>query len=78
MNGQPDSVQLGDNVTWMHCISNGSSMRFMTRRGKVIKLRGKTAYVRMRNGRRVDVHVSELRKRGDKTELTDLTEMLFT
>lgn len=66
----------GDEVTWMHCVSSGSHMRFTTRRGAIVALRSKTAYVRMRNGHKVDVHVDELRKLGQETTLTELVKNL--
>lgn len=68
--------QSGDEVTWMHCVSNGSHMRFTARRGTIVALRSKTAYVRMRNGRKVDVHIEELRKLGQETALTELVKNL--
>lgn len=69
-----DGFCVGDKVTWAKCVSNGYSMRWSTREGKIARLCGPMAYVKMRNGREVNILTSLLRKAGEKTFVTELFE----
>ena len=63
---------VGDAVTWMHTKYNGNSFNFSTRNGKIEEIGGFSASVKMRNGRRAWVLLSQLRKEGQRTELTEM------
>lgn len=65
---------VGDEVTWTHCTSNGHSMGFSARQGKITGINGGLAYVKMRNGRETYVLVTSLRRKGEKTQLTEMVE----
>ena len=66
------SFCVGDVVTWTHTKSSGNSFSFSTRKGKIESVRSLSAYVKMRNGRIVVVLLSDLRKEGEQTELTEM------
>jgi hypothetical protein len=67
-------LKSGDSVSWMHARSNGSSIGFSTRNGKITQINGGLAFVKMRNGRVENVWLKQLRKDGEKTELTEIFE----
>jgi hypothetical protein len=63
---------VGDVVTWTHVKSSGSSFNFSTRSGKIDEIGAFAAFVKMRNGRKEWVHLSRLRKQGQRSELTEM------
>lgn len=72
----PSSLSADDQVTWTHTRSEGKGIRMTTRQGKITSITDDIATVKMRNGRTYNVHVSNLRKLGEKTSLTQLFENL--
>lgn len=69
----------GDSVTWMDVVSvKRYSMRFTERQGKVISINGAgtVATVKMRNGREIEMLVSDLRHEGEKGHVTELFEKI--
>lgn len=74
MNATP--LQIGDRVEWMHCRSNGTSLGFSTREGKIVSFLGNTACVKQRNGRKQWVGLEDLTRDGEKNGVTKLFETL--
>ncbi|MDR3427827.1 hypothetical protein [Silvimonas sp.] len=68
--------KVGDKVEWMHCSSNGNSMRFSSREGKIEILNPCYAQVKMRNGRKCWVHISDLTLPDQKNGVTKLFEVM--
>ena len=58
----------------MHATSNGKSLGFSTRQGKIERIGKTTAHVKLRNNRREWVSLTRLRKEGQKTELTEMIQ----
>ncbi len=64
---------VGDRVTWTHCRSNGRSIQFSTRTGKIVLCRHRDAFCKQdRNGRTEWVLYGRMRRAGQRTELTDI------
>jgi len=63
---------VGDSVTWTHATSNGKSIGFSTRQGKIETIMKTQAHVKLRNNRREWVLLKRLRKEGQRTELTEM------
>jgi plastocyanin len=64
------SFKVGDAVTWTHTKSNGNRFSFSTRDGKIIELNNVFALVKMRNGQKKNVCLSDLTPAGQPTALT--------
>jgi hypothetical protein len=60
----------------MHCSSNGNSIRFSSRKGKIEILNPSYAHVNMRNGRKCWVAISDLTLPGQKNGVTKMFEGL--
>jgi hypothetical protein len=70
-----DEFCIGQDVTWMHCSSNGRSLGFSTREGKIKQLGNKAAFVkRHRSGKTEWVSYENLTPAGDKNAVTKLFE----
>lgn len=66
---------VGQDVTWMHCSSNGRSLGFATREGKIKQLGNKAAFVkRHRSGKTEWVSYENLTPAGEKNAVTKLFE----
>lgn len=66
-----DQLVSGDSVHFTKVVSNGHSMKFTTVYGKIVSISGNVATVKMRNGRECWANIGELRKEGQRTQLTD-------
>ena len=71
-------MEIGNQVTWLHVSSRGSTFSMRTKTGQIEKINGDVATVITgRNKRRVEVPVNELRLAGQRTALTDFAETIF-
>lgn len=68
--------KVGDEVTWTHTTSSGSSFNFAERRGKIIRIGKAAAEVKMRNGKTTVKNLSRLTPAGQKNEITRMMENL--
>ncbi len=71
--GPGSEFSVGASVTWTHCRSNGRSIQFTTRHGRILELGKSIALCKQhRSGRTEWVRYDRLRIEGVRTELTDL------
>lgn len=71
-------MEIGNQVTWTHVSSRGSTFSMRTKTGQIEKINGDVATVITgRNKRRVEIPVNELRLAGQRTTLTDFAETVF-
>jgi len=69
-------VNVGDSVTWMLIRTHSGGTSFSERVGVIERLQNSMAFVRMRNGRRLWMSVADLRKEGEKTEVSELFDRI--
>lgn len=62
----------GDEVTWTHCRSNGRSIQFTRREGRIVEVGKVIALCKRHRATAEWVRIDRLRHAGDRSELTDL------
>ena len=60
----------GDRVTWTHTTSNGRSINFRVREGRVVEQIGNLVTVKYR-GKQDTLHRDRVRRVGERNELTE-------
>lgn len=70
---------VGDQVTWMKTTIRGSMIGIETKDGTIESIDGSVATVKppKKGSRRVRVHVSRLRKQGERTELMETLDQVL-
>lgn len=71
-----EEVEVGMRVTWMDATGSGRGFNLKSKKGKVIQVGERSAYIQKSGGRKEWISFRRLRKEGDKTELTELFEGL--
>ncbi len=67
---------VGDEVTWCHVRKTRNTAQMTTRTGKIEAAAGDFALVKSRNGKAQWLAINSLRRAGQKTELTELFDVL--
>ena len=66
----PEPLKPGDPVSFTLVKRSGSSLRFSSREGTLVRIDGVTAQVKAKNGRRLWVNTADLRRVGQQNALT--------
>ena len=67
-------IKVGDKVSWTHTSSSGRSISMSLREGVVVEIGPKFAKVKTSSKRIVELALSSLRVRGQKSEITEFVE----
>lgn len=69
-------LSVGDDVQWMHVSRSGRALKFSQRYGVLMRISGRVGIVQSRNGRTMNVLLSDLRRLGEKGHVTQMFEGL--
>lgn len=78
-NPKPVELTVGDRVTYMKRTRRGSEISLETKEGVIESIRDGVATVKpsRKGARRVQVHVSRLRRQGERTELMEVLDQVL-
>lgn len=70
------AFEVGEWVHWTETTRKGRGFNLSKKEGRIVLIKGRWAEVKMRNGRIRETYLSQLRKDGDTSELTEFVQSL--